>query len=217
VNGLLVAFAGLPPFIVTLGMLGIAQGTALTLSQGYSMYGFPRGFEFIGGGRLFGVPFPLYILAVVGLVMAFVLRHTRVGRYAFAIGGNEEAARRAGIWVGGYKVALYVITGSMAGIAGVVLASRIASAHPGIGFGYELDAIAAAVIGGASLMGGRGSIGGAIVGALIMATIRFGLNVLGITPFVQQIVVGMILIAAVYLDTLRIKQEAALDRLRARG
>jgi ribose transport system permease protein len=217
INGSLIAFAGLPPFIVTLGMLGVAQGTALTLSQGYSMYGFPRSFEFIGGGTLLGIPFPLYILAAVGLVMAFILRQTKVGRYAYAIGGNEEAARRSGIWVAGFKVVFYVITGAMSGIASVVLASRIASAHPGVGFGYELDAIAAAVIGGASLMGGRGSVGGALIGALIMATIRFGLNVLGITPFIQQIVVGVILVAAVFLDTLRIRHEATLDRLRARG
>src|SRR5690606_7647722 len=123
-----------------------------------------------------------------------------LGRYSYAIGGNEEGARRAGIPVRGIKIAIYVTAGALVGAASIVLASRINSAHPGIGFGYELDAIAAAVIGGASLQGGRGTVGGAIIGALIMATIRFGLNVLGMSPFVQQIVIGAILIAAVYLD-----------------
>jgi ribose transport system permease protein len=149
--------------------------------------------------------------------MGFVFHHTKVGRYAFAIGGNEEGVRRAGVNVHSYKVALYVICGALSGTASIVLASRINSAHPGIGFGYELDAIAASVIGGASLMGGRGSVGGAVVGALIMATIRFGLNVLGMSPFLQQIAVGCILIAAVFLDNFRLKHEAQLSKLRSQG
>lgn len=215
VNGLIIAYGGLPPFIATLGMLGIAQGLALLLSQGYSMYGFPPEFEFVAGGSLIGIPIPLFILAAIGLVMHYVFQQSRIGRYAYAIGGSEEASRRSGISVTGYKIAIYVGCGAMVGASAVVLSSRINSAHPGIGFGYELDAIAAAVIGGASLQGGRGSVGGAIIGAIIMATIRFGLNVLGMSPFVQQIVIGVILIAAVYFDTLRIKQEVRLSRLRA--
>ena len=215
VNGVIIAYGGLPPFIATLGMLGIAQGLALLLSQGYSMYGFPPEFEVVAGGSLIGIPIPLFILAALGLLMHHVYRQTRIGRYAYAIGGSEEASRRSGISVRFYKIAIYVTSGSMVGAAAVVLSSRINSAHPGIGFGYELDAIAAAVIGGASLQGGRGSVGGAIIGAIIMATIRFGLNVLGMSPFVQQIVIGTILIAAVYLDILRVKQEARLSRLRA--
>jgi ribose transport system permease protein len=214
INGFLVSSGGLPPFIATLGMLGIAQGTALSMSSGYSMYGFPESFQFIGGGTLLGIPFPLYILAAIALLMGFVFHHTRIGRYAFAIGGNEEGVRRAGISVGRYKLALYVICGALSGTASIVLASRINSAHPGVGFGYELDAIAASVIGGASLMGGRGSVSGAIVGAVIMATIRFGLNVLGMSPFLQQIAVGAILIGAVFLDNLRLKHEARLSKLR---
>ena len=213
VNGVLIAFGGLPPFIATLGTLGIAQGLALTLSNGLSMYGFPPAFDLIGGGTVGGIPVPVAILAAIALLMAYVFHQMRVGRYAFALGSNEEAVRRSGIPVPWFKIRIYVICGALSGLASIVLASRINSAHPGIGFGYELDAIAAAVIGGASLMGGRGSVSGAIVGALIMATIRFGLNVLGMSPFLQQIAVGVILIAAVLLDNLRSRQEARLDKL----
>jgi ribose transport system permease protein len=174
VNGTLVAFLGLPPFIITLGMLGIAQGLALTLSSGFSMYGFPKEFDFLGGGQIIGIPVPIIILAVVALVASFIFRETKLGRYAYAIGGGEEAARRAGIPVRRFKVAIYAFCGGLVGISSIVLSSRINSAHPGIGLGYELDAIAAVVIGGASLMGGRGNVSGAIIGALTMAAIRFG-------------------------------------------
>ena len=216
VNGTLVAFLGLPPFIITLGMLGIAQGLALTLSSGFSMYGFPKEFDFLGGGQIIGIPVPIIILAVVALVASFIFRETKLGRYAYAIGGGEEAARRAGIPVRRFKVAIYAFCGGLVGISSIVLSSRINSAHPGIGLGYELDAIAAVVIGGASLMGGRGNVSGAIIGALTMAAIRFGLNVMAVMPFIQQIVIGVILIIAVYLDRLRILQEAMFDRLRAK-
>lgn len=216
VNGTLVAFLGLPPFIITLGMLGIAQGLALTLSSGFSMYGFPKEFDFLGGGQIIGIPVPIIILAVVALVASFIFRETKLGRYAYAIGGGEEAARRAGIPVRRFKVAIYAFCGGLVGISSIVLSSRINSAHPGIGLGYELDAIAAVVIGGASLMGGRGNVSGAIIGALTMAAIRFGLNVMAVTPFIQQIVIGVVLIIAVYLDRLRILQEAMFDRLRAK-
>ncbi|MCP8894637.1 ABC transporter permease [Shinella daejeonensis] len=203
VNGFLISYARLPPFIVTLGMLGIAQGLALTISNGRSLYGFPETFEFFGGGTVLSIPVPVLILMGFALIMTFVFYQTRLGRYAFTIGGNEEATRRAGVNVRAYKLAFYAVVGGTAGLGSIVLAARINSAHPGIGFGYELDAIAAVVIGGGSLMGGRGTVFGAVMGALIMSAIRFGLNVMGMSPFIQQIVVGVILIAAVYLDTLR--------------
>lgn len=215
INGTLIAFLQLPPFIVTLGMLGIAQGFALTMSNGFSMYGFPKQFGFVGGGQVFGIPVPILILAVIALAASFIARETKLGRYAYAIGGSEEAARRAGIPVRGFKIAIYAFCGALVGMASIVLASRINSAHPGVGLGYELDAIAAVVIGGASLVGGRGNVSGAIIGALMMAAIRFGLNVMAVTPFIQQIVIGAILIIAVYLDRLRILQERKLDKLRA--
>jgi ribose/xylose/arabinose/galactoside ABC-type transport system permease subunit len=215
INGTLIAFLQLPPFIVTLGMLGIAQGFALTMSNGFSMYGFPKQFGFVGGGQVFGIPVPILILAAIALAASFIARETKLGRYAYAIGGSEEAARRAGIPVRGFKIAIYAFCGALVGMASIVLASRINSAHPGVGLGYELDAIAAVVIGGASLVGGRGNVSGAIIGALMMAAIRFGLNVMAVTPFIQQIVIGAILIIAVYLDRLRILQERKLDKLRA--
>jgi ABC-type multidrug transport system ATPase subunit len=168
------------------------------------------------GGQVLGIPMPIIILAVVALVASFIARETKLGRYAYALGGSEEAARRAGIPVRGFKVAIYAFCGCLVGIASIVLASRIHSAHPGVGLGYELDAIAAVVIGGASLAGGRGNASGAIIGALMIAAIRFGLNVMAVTPFIQQIVIGAILIIAVYLDRLRILQERKLDKLRAR-
>lgn len=203
VNGLLISYGRLPPFIATLGMLGIAQGSALVMSKGYSMYGFPESFQFIAGGEIAGVPFPVFIVGVATLLVYLVLYETKVGRYAFAIGGNEEAARRAGVSVNRYKVSFYVISGCFSGIASVILSSRINSAHPGIGFGYELDAIAAAVIGGNSLRGGKGNVFGSLIGALIMATIRYSLNLLGISSFWQQIALGVVLILAVYLDQMR--------------
>lgn len=203
VNGFLIAYTRLPAFIVTLGMLGIAQGLALLISDGRSLYGFPESFDYIGGGKFLDVPVPVLVLIAFAALMFFVFYQTRVGRYAFTMGGNEEATRRAGINVRLFKLAIYAISGCTAGLASIILASRINSAHPGIGFGYELDAIAAVVIGGGSLMGGRGTVWGAIIGALIMSAIRFGLNVLGMSPFIQQIVVGVILISAVYIDTLR--------------
>ncbi|MCO6384118.1 MAG: ABC transporter permease [Vannielia sp.] len=203
INGFLIAYARLPAFIVTLGMLGIAQGLALFVSNGRSLYGFPESFEVVGGGKVLGLPVPVLILAAFAGLMLFVFYQTKVGRYAFTMGGSEEGTRRAGINVRRYRMGIFAISGATAGLASIILASRINSAHPGIGFGYELDAIAAVVIGGGSLMGGRGTVWGAIIGALIMSEIRFGLNVLGMSPFIQQIVVGVVLIAAVYIDTLR--------------
>ena len=216
INGFLIAYGRIPAFIVTLGMLGIAQGTALKLSGGYSMYGFPDWFDFVGNGDLLGVPFPIWIVAVVGLFASYVFKERPMGRYAFAMGASEESVRRAGVNVPRLKVKVYVFAGFTVGLAAIVLASRINSAHPGIGLGYELDAIAASVIGGASLMGGRGTVIGAVSGALVMATIRFSLNLFGMEPFLQQIVVGFVLIGAVYLDTIRVAQEERRSKIKAR-
>jgi Ribose/xylose/arabinose/galactoside ABC-type transport systems, permease components len=181
INGTLIAFLQLPPFIVTLGMLGIAQGFALTFCNGFSMYGSPKEFGFVGGGQVLDIPVPTIILVVVALAASFIARKTKLGRYAYTVGYSEEAARSAGIPVRGFKVAIYVFCGCLVGMASTVLASRINSAHPAVGLGYELDAIGAVVIGGASLVGGGGNVGGAIIGALMMAAIRFGLNVMAVT------------------------------------
>lgn len=216
INGFLVAYGRIPAFIATLGMLGIAQGTALKLSGDYSMYGFPEWFDFIGNGRVVGIPFPILIVAAVAIIAHYVFTQRPMGRYAYALGASEETVRRAGVDVRRLKVKIFIFSGVLVGLAAVVLSSRINSAHPGIGLGYELDAIAAAVIGGASLMGGRGNVIGALSGALVMATIRFSLNVFGMEPFLQQIVVGVVLIGAVYLDTIRVTQEERRTKVRAR-
>jgi ribose transport system permease protein len=216
INGFLIAYGRIPAFIVTLGMLGIAQGTALKLSGGYSMYGFPDWFDFIANGDLLGIPFPIWIVAAVAVIAHYVFTQRPMGRYAFAMGASEESVRRAGVNVRRLKMKIYIFCGLMVGCAAIVLSSRIDSAHPGIGLGFELDAIAASVIGGASLMGGRGSVIGAISGALVMATIRFALNLFGMEPFLQQIVVGVVLIGAVYLDTIRVAQEESRTKSRAR-
>jgi ribose/xylose/arabinose/galactoside ABC-type transport system permease subunit len=202
-NGLLITKGKLPPFIATLGLTGIAGGFALVISAGYSMYGFPDSFTAIAANTFLGLPIPLILLLIIGVIYYFFLYSTHAGRYCFAIGSNEEAAKLSGINVTRKKMLFYSNMGLLAGFASIILTSRIASAHPAAGAGYELDAIAASVIGGASLMGGEGSIPGAVVGAIIMATIQNGLNVLDVNPFWQKVAIGFILIIAVLMDQLR--------------
>ncbi len=202
-NGLLISKGKLPPFIATLGLTGIAGGFALVITAGYSMYGFPDSFSFIASGTFLGLPIPLLLLFITGIIYHFILFRTHSGRFCFAIGSNEEAAKLSGINVERKKMLFYINMGLLAGFAGIILTSRIASAHPAAGTGYELDAIAASVIGGASLMGGEGSIPGAVVGAIIMASIQNGLNLLNVNPFWQKVAIGVILIVAVLMDQLR--------------
>jgi ribose/xylose/arabinose/galactoside ABC-type transport system permease subunit len=202
-TGLLVTRIGLPPFIATLGMMGVASGVSLTMTSGYAMSGFNDAFLVIAAGYIFGIPLPVIVWSAVAAASEFILRHTPFGRYAFAIGGNREAALQSGIDVRNVEAFYYVVSGLLAGVGGVILASRIASAHPAAGAGYELDSIAATVIGGTSLMGGEGSVTAAIIGTLIMATIRNGLDLLGINAFLQQVFLGSVLILAVSLDQFR--------------
>jgi len=203
INGLLVAKAGLPPFIATLGMLGIAQGVALVITFGRSMFGLPASFRWIGQGTLLGIPAPLILILILFAIFHVILTYNRLGRYILSVGGNEEATRLSGINVDGVKVAAYVISGLTAAIGGIVLSSRINSAHPAAGQGYELDAIAAAVIGGTSLMGGEGTVIGTLIGSFMMAVIRNGLNLLNVNSFWQQIVIGLVIIGAVWMDRAR--------------
>jgi len=216
INGLLIAYANIPAFITTLGMLGIAQGLALKLSGGYSMYGFPDWYGFFGNGEIARVPVPIWVVGVMLLVAFYVFNNRPLGRYTYGIGNNEESVLRAGVNVRFIKLKVYLFSGCMVGLAAVILSSRINSAHPGIGVGYELDAIAAAVIGGASLAGGHGTFFGGVIGALVMASIRFALNLVGIEPFLQQVFVGVVLIGAVYLDQVRLGQEEYWSKIRAR-
>ncbi|MFC7344453.1 substrate-binding domain-containing protein [Saccharopolyspora griseoalba] len=202
-SGALVTAGRVPPFIATLAMLSVARGLALVVADGrpISMDGWVGR---IGSGELFGVlPYPVLIMLVIGLLTAFVLRRTYAGRAMYAIGGNAEAARLSGIKVTRQKLLIYALSGLFAALAGILLASRLASAQPEAGTGYELDAIAAVVIGGASLAGGVGSALGTFVGALVLAVLRNGLNLLDVSAFWQQVVIGLVIAAAVLFDTLR--------------
>ncbi|HEY5551799.1 MAG TPA: ribose ABC transporter permease [Opitutaceae bacterium] len=201
VNGLLIAYGRLPPFIATLGMMSVARGAALLVTDGRPVSGFAESFRWLATGEVAGIPAPVVIMAVVYAIAHFVLRRTKFGRYTYAIGGNEEAALLSGVPVRLYKVGIYAVGGGLAGLASVVLTARLNSAQPIAGLSYELDAIAATVIGGTSLMGGRGSVIGTLIGALIMGVLRNGLNLLGVSSFIQQVVIGAVIIAAVLLDT----------------
>jgi len=202
INGILVAKGKVPSFVATLGMMGIAQGIALLVTSGYSMFGFPEDFIFLGTGKILGIPIPIISVIIIYTIMHIVLEYTKIGRYNCAIGGNENASLLAGINVDKFKIIIFTICGLTAGLAGVVLSARISSSHPGIGAGFELDAIAATVIGGTSLRGGEGTMIGTLIGALIMAVIKNSLNLLGISPYIQKIAIGIIIITAVLLDSL---------------
>jgi ribose/xylose/arabinose/galactoside ABC-type transport system permease subunit len=202
VNGALVTRGRLPPFIATLGMMSMARGAALLYTNGRPISGFDAGFRAISTGRPLMIPAPVLLMAAVYLAGHFILARTVFGRYVYAIGGNEEATRLSGIRVGAYKTAVYVLSGATSAAAAVTLTARLNSAQPIAGIMYELDAIAATVIGGTSLMGGSGSLVGTLVGALIMGVLRNGLNLLGISSFLQQVVIGAVIVAAVLLDSM---------------
>ena len=199
-NGLLVTAGRLPPFIATLGMMSVARGIALMLAEGRPISGFGEGFRALATGRVAMVPAPVIITAVIYLAAHFVLSRTIFGRATYAIGGNEEAARLSGVQVWFHKTGVYVVAGAMSAIAAVILTARLNSAQPTAGTMYELDAIAATVIGGTSLLGGEGSLMGALIGALIMGVLRNGLNLLNVSSFFQQVVIGIVIIGAVLVD-----------------
>jgi ribose transport system permease protein len=210
INGVLVARFGLPPFIATLGMLNVARGLALILSDLAPIY-FPDapGFNEAFMGSIIGsmggpdIPNLIFVFFGAAIVAGFILSKTIIGRYIFAIGSNEEATRLSGVRTMRYKASAYILSGIFAGLAGVVIAARLNSAQPAVGFGYELDAIAAAVIGGTSLAGGEGSIFGTVIGAFIISVLTNGLRLLSVPQEWQTVVTGCIVILAVYLDILR--------------
>ncbi|WP_371626976.1 substrate-binding domain-containing protein [Streptomyces sp. NBC_01116] len=204
VNGALVSYGKLPPFIATLAMLSIARGLSLVISQG-SPIAFPDSVSVLGDTLGGWLPVPVLVMIAMGLVTALILGRTFIGRSMYAIGGNEEAARLSGLRVKRQKIVIYALSGLFAAVAGIVLASRLVSAQPQAAQGYELDAIAAVVIGGASLAGGVGKASGTLIGALILAVLRNGLNLLSVSAFWQQVVIGVVIALAVLLDTLRRK------------
>ena len=208
VNGMLISFGRLPPFIVTLGMMSVARGAALVFTEGRPVSGFSEGFRWLATGSIGFVPAPVLVMLMVYAVAHLVLTRTTFGRYVYAIGGNEEATRLSGVAVRFHKTAVYAVAGVMSAVAAIVLTARLNSAQPIAGMMYELDAIAATVIGGTSLLGGEGSLGGTLIGALIMGVLRNGLNLLGVSSFLQQIVIGVVIVGAVLVDTILKRQRA---------
>jgi ribose transport system permease protein len=208
-NGLMITRLKIDPFIVTLGTLGAYRGFALVISKGLPVHDIPAGFSFLGDGNLFGIPFSLWVLAVCAIAMHFLLENTKLGRYAFAIGSNRSAAFYSGVPIKNVLTAVYAIAGLLSGLAGMVEASRLMTGQPTAGLGYELEAIAAVVIGGGSLQGGAGSVIGTLIGAFIMGLLSNGSDLLGINPYWQQVTIGAVIIVAVGFDEFRKRKFAA--------
>ncbi|MBU8568326.1 ribose ABC transporter permease [Virgibacillus pantothenticus] len=202
VNGLIIAKGKVAPFIATLATMTIFRGATLVYTDGKPITGLSDSFAFemIGKGYVFGIPFPVIVMIVVFFSLFFVLRSTVFGRQVYAIGGNEEASKLSGIRADRVKIGVYSLTGMLSVLAGIIITSRLDSAQPTAGAMYELDAIAAVVIGGTSLSGGRGRIFGTLIGALIIGVIDNGLNLLNVSSFYQQIVKGLVILLAVLLD-----------------
>ena len=196
-NGFIVAKANIPPFIVTLAALSIARGISLLYTGGKPIYNLPRSFIAIGRGTVGGIPISFIITLAVFFAAQFILSRTKFGRYVYAIGGNEDAARLSGVTVDKIKILVYTISGFTAAIGGIILSARLASGQPTLGLGMELDAIAAVVLGGTSLFGGKGHVWGTLFGALFLTVLGNGLNLMGVSSFWQQVMKGAILLIAV--------------------
>jgi ribose transport system permease protein len=210
-NGLLITRLKLPPFIATLGMMDVARGVALTITNANAKPA-PEAFGALGNDAIFrtgpkfpGISYPFIIMIGVAIVCHFILKRMRIGRYTYAVGSNEEAARLSGVKVNNVKMVAYIFSGLLAGLTGIILASRMVTSQPNSASGYELNAIASAVIGGTSLMGGIGTIAGTVVGSFIIGILTVGLTMQGANYFMQQIVIGVVVILAVYFDQIRRK------------
>ena len=203
VNGVFIARAGLPPFIVTLGTYGMAQSLAMVLTQGNSVTGLPAAVRWFNEGEWLGLPIPIWAVVLVFVLTYVLLYHTRFGRYVFAIGGNRRALELSGVPVRAYLVAVYAYAGLLAALASFIMTARMNAAHPTIAIGLEFDAIAAVILGGTSFEKGRGGLCGTVVGALAVAVLRNGLNLIGLSTEWQVAVVGLVIVSAVALDALR--------------
>lgn len=208
-NGLMITRLKLPPFIATLGTMMVTRGVALTVTNA-NAWPAPQGFGNLGNGTVFGmgpqfpgIPYPVLIMIAVAIIFGFILSKTRLGRYTYAIGSNQEAARLSGIKVDQVKMISYVFCGLLSALVGIILASRMATSQPNSAAGYEMNAIASAVIGGTSLMGGVGTVGGTVIGSFIIGILTVGLTMSGANYFMQQIVIGLVVIGAVTVDQLR--------------
>lgn len=199
-NGWVITRFSLPPFVVTLAMLTIARGATMLYTEGMPISNLGASFEFIGSGWFIGIPVPVWISLIVVSIVVFISKKTTFGRYIYAIGGNEKAAFLSGININNIKLAVYGIAGMMAAIGGILVSSRLNSAQPNAGTSYELDSIAAVVIGGTSLSGGIGSVTGTVIGATIIGVLNNGLVLLNVSPFWQQVVKGMVILLAVIID-----------------
>lgn len=206
-NGFVVTKSKIAPFIVTLGTMTIARGLALIISKGRPVSNLSESFNFIGGGTFLGIPIPILILIVVFVLCTIILNKTILGRYIYAVGGNEQAARASGININQVKMAVYSLCGLLAGLASIILTARVTTGQPNAGAGFELDAIAAAVIGGTSTTGGKGTILGTLIGVLLIGVINNGLDLLNVTSYYQQVVMGTIIIGAVVLDSWNLKKD----------
>jgi ribose transport system permease protein len=202
-NGLFVAYLHMPPIIVTLATMGIARGLGLMYTDGYPISGLPEWFAVFGRASVLGIQVPILIMLLTYLAAYVLLQHTRIGRYIYAIGGNEEAVRLSGVRAARFKLLVYGISGLTAAIAGLVLTSRLMSGQPNAGVSFELDAIAAVVLGGASIAGGRGVIIGTLLGAMLLGVLNNGLNMLGVSPYVQSVIKGAIILLAIFISRQR--------------
>ena len=208
VNGLAIAYGKIPAFIVTLGMMSIARGGALSLNSGKPVSGLPFSFEKLASTEIFGIPIFIFYVMIVYFMGYIILYRLRLGRYLFAIGGNRKSTKLAGINVPRYETLAYLMCGILAGVGGVLLTARLNYATPLAGSNYELDTIAATVIGGTSLAGGEGSLIGTLIGALLLGTLRNGLTLLNVVSYYQQIIIGSVIILAVFYDRMRTKKKA---------
>lgn len=206
-NGLMITRVRIPPFVATLGMLSIARGLTMLWTKGFPITGLGSSFAIIGTASFLGAPVPVWISGLLVLLFIIVTNKTRFGRYIYAVGGNEQAARLSGLNVDRIKLWVYTIAGGLSAIAGLIATSRLDSAQPNAGIGYELDSIAAVVIGGTSLSGGRGSIWGTVIGCLIIGVLNSGLVLLDVSPFWQQVVKGVVILVAVAIDRLRNQED----------
>ena len=199
-NGWVITRFHIPPFVATLAMLTIARGLTMLYTQGHPISNLGSSFAFLGTGWILGIPVPVYIATAVVVAATFITKKTKLGRYIYAIGGNEQAAKLSGIPINQVKIKVYAIAGALAALGGIIVASRLDSAQPNAGLSYELDAIAAVVIGGTSLSGGKGTIWGTVMGAIIIGVLNNGLVLLNVSPFWQQVVKGSVILIAVAID-----------------
>ncbi len=202
-NGVIIQYGKVPAFITTLGMMGIVRGIVLLISRGNPSMAFPDSFLWLADGNVMGIPFPIFISIILTIIIAFILKYTTYGRGVYSLGGNEEATRLSGISIPYIRIVTYTLSGLCCAVAGLIFAARVGAAPPSAGTGYELNAIAAVIIGGTPLTGGQGKIIGTVIGALLMAVISNGLNIIEVDPYWQSIVIGAIIVFAVMMSNLK--------------